>query len=162
MKTIRHVFLDGDPFEFCHACTYKTRWQCIQEKLNVLEPSKRLDMLRKNLTWVMKRALIVLCAQNNQEEADNIWRKSEVELWQYWLQKVQTLRDEHLKIERKPEDENVQEIEKLCQDVEGVTKQIQEQVSRCKHKDIYKKLKGYDSLLCCPRENQVLCDINEL
>lgn len=108
MKHIRHVFLDGDPFEFCHACTYKTRWQCVQEKLNVLEPSERLDMLRKNLTWVMKRALIVLCVQNDQE-ADNIWRKSDVELWQYWLQKVHTLRNEHIKIGRKPED--VQEIE---------------------------------------------------
>ena len=60
MKTIRHVFLDSDPFEFCHACNYKTRWQCVQEKVNVLEPSKRLDMLRKNLTWVMQRALIIL------------------------------------------------------------------------------------------------------
>ena len=162
MKSSWHVFLDSDPFEFCHACNYKTRWQCVQEKLNALEPSKRLDMLRKNLTWVMKRALIVLCAQNDQAEAENIWRKNDVELWQYWLQKVHTLKDEHSTIERKPEDEDLQEIEKLCKDVEGVTMQIQEQVWRCKHKDIYKRLKGYESLLSCPREREVVCDISKL
>ena len=64
MKHSRHVFLDGDPFEFCCACDYKTRWQRIQEKLKFLESNERLNMLRKNLVWVMKRALIVLCAQN--------------------------------------------------------------------------------------------------
>lgn len=162
MRNRYRIHLEGDPFEFCHACNYKTRWQYVQEKLNVLEPIKRLDILRKNLTWVMKRALIVLCAQNDQAEADNIWKKSDVELWQYWLQKVRTLRDEQSKINKEPDADDVKRIEELCEDVTGVTKQIQEQIWKCKRKDIYKKLKGYESLLCCPRAREVVCDISKL
>ena len=161
MRT-RHVFLDGDPFGFCHACNYKTRWLSIQEKLNTLEPSKRLDLLRKNLTWIMKRALIVLCAQSDKVEADNIWRKSDEELWQYWSKNVRTWKNVQAKINEEPDGEDLKRIEELCKDVMKETSQIQEYVWKCKKKDIYKKLKGYEVLLCRPREKEVVYDISNL
>ena len=63
MRNRYRIHLEGDPFEFCHACNYKTRWQYVQEKLNVLEPIKRLDILRKNqLRGMLRRAMEMLSA----------------------------------------------------------------------------------------------------
>ena len=162
MKSIRCVFLDGDPFEFCHACNFQAREKCMKERLNEYAPRKKLDLLRKNLSWIMQRALIVLCAQNDGTEADKIWRMCDVELWQYWSQNVHTLHDAQSKINGEPDEDDVKRIEELCTNVMEVTRQIQEHVWRCKRRDICKKLDGYESLQHCPREKQVLYDIRDL
>ena len=162
MKPIRHVLLDGDPFELEHACDYQAREKCIKERINGCAPREKLKLLRKNLSWIMQRALIVLCAQNDETEADKIWKMCDDELLQYWLQHVHTLHGAQSEINGEPKEDDVKQIEELCEKVLDVTRRVQKHVWYCKRKDICKKLKEFEFLQCRLRDKQIVYDIRNL
>lgn len=161
MKVIRHIHLEGDPFEFCPAYDYRTREQEIEKRLIDMSSLKKWSMLRKNLSWVMRRALIVVCGLNNEIDVGELFRKDDKELWQCLKINGCQLKNFDSIIEVKIETLDELQKEELCKNVKNVTEAIQQFVWNRKKKDIYKRLRGYKYLQYRPKPEVVfdICDL---
>ena len=161
MKVIRHIHLEGDPFEFCRAYDYRTREQEIEKRLIDMSSLKKWSMLRKNLSWVMRRALIVVCELNNKIDVEDIWRKDDMGLCRCLRRNRCELKGIEMIIDSQIETLDDLQKEELCQNVKKITKEIQKFVWDLKKKDVYKKLRGY-KYLQYRLESEVVFDINKL
>ena len=161
MKFFRHVHLAGDPFEFCRAYDYKARELEIEKRLMDTSSLEKLNLLLKNLTWVMRRALIVFCELNNKKDVDDIWRKDNRALLRCLIRNGCELKEQESVIDIGIEALDEYQKNELCKKVKVATKEIQRFVWRYKGKDIYKKLKNFKYLQYQP-ESEVMFDINTL
>ena len=161
MKVMRQVYLVGDPFEFRHAYNYRAREQEIEKILASYDTTGKLCILRKNLSWVMRRALIVVCGLNNEIDVGEMFRKDDKELWQCLKINGCQLKNFDSIIEVKIETLDELQKEELCKNLKNVTEAIQQFVWNRKKKDIYKRLRGYKYLQYRPKP-EVVFDICNL
>ena len=156
----------GDPFRFRQALDYLSRSAEVRQQLSKRDIFE-LDLAVKNFIWVLRRALLTLNSQCDEEVAAELWH-------------LDSLTDFCQYCRRCPHKELLEHVESVCKIIcaqmgcslgfsQSIGKVIEEAdciqriIWKCKSKDIYKKVKDVKYLDERPgRKAEVVEDVMTL